>query len=443
MSIIVVGLNHKTAPVEVRELLAFNDATITSALQSLVDSRTITEGMIISTCNRVEILAGSVTEADRALDHVRRFLYEFHNLNGILHNDHLYEHIDHTAVRHLFRVASSLDSMVIGETQILGQVKTAYQKAVESRTIGRVLNQLMTRAFSVAKRVRTETEIGSASISVSSVAVDLAKKVFDELSTKSVMLIGAGEMTELAARYLVNEGVRQFIICNRTKERALELADTFGGEAIDFADMHSYLSRADIVICSTGAAEYVITVDTCKRALEARRNRPQLLIDISVPRNIDPSAGSLDNLFLIDIDDLETVVNTNARQRQREAIKAEAIIEREVELFFEKIGSIELGPTIAALKEHLTEIALAEYTRTRAKLGPLSPEQEEAIKEHLLGSLVNKFLHPLIVSLREGVRTNSDGCDILELYHNVYNLKERLKIREGRELVEEREEVEL
>jgi glutamyl-tRNA reductase len=249
------------------------------------------------------------------------------------------------------------------------------------------------------------------------------------------MLVGAGEMAELAAQYLVDEGVNRFIICNRTSERAQELVEHFGGEAIDFAHLPASLARADIVICSTGATDYVINVQDCKRALETRRNRPIFFIDISVPRNVDPDIGLLDNIFLFDIDDLENVVSENQRQRQREALKAEAIIEREVETFFEKLGAVEIGPTVAALKEHLTEIAMAEFARTRGKLGNLSPAQEEAIKQHLITSLVNKFLHPLIVTLREGSRNNGDGCDILELYHNVYNLKGRLKTDEEGEEV--------
>lgn len=434
MSIVLVGLNHRTAPVEVRERLAFNDSALDSALRSLVNGNGVSEALIVSTCNRVEILANCSVEADHALERICRFLYEFHQLPHALHNNHLYTHTDRLAVRHVFRVASSLDSMVVGEAQILGQVKSAYTRAMQTGTVGRVLNQLLTRAFTVAKRVRTETEIGSASTSVSSVAAELTKKIFDDLTSKRVLLVGAGEMSELAARYLADEGVHQFLICNRTPERARELSDKFGGETIEFSQLSSQLWRADIVICSTGAADYVITATDCKRALEQRRNRPIFLIDISVPRNIDPLVEKLDNIFLFDIDDLEKVVNENLKQRQKEAAKAEQIVEKEVEVFFEKIGVIELGPTIAALKEHLTEIALAEYLRTRSKLGNLTPEQEEAIKQHLLGSLVNKFMHPLIVTLREGARSNGDGCDIVELYHNVYNLKDRLKESEEQEI---------
>ncbi|MEW6730334.1 MAG: glutamyl-tRNA reductase [Acidobacteriota bacterium] len=435
MSIILVGLNHKTAPVEVRERLAFSESALEPALRTLVSDRGLSEALIISTCNRVEILGYCSFEAEAGLERVRHFLHEFHHLPTSLHNHHLYGHSERTAVRHLFRVAASLDSMVVGESQVLGQVKTAYSKAAEVGTIGRILNQLMARTFSVAKRVRSETEIGVMSTSISSVAVDLAKKIFDNLAGKAVLLVGAGEMIELAAQYLLREGVKHFLVCNRTYDRAQELATQLQGEAVEFGELSTHLAQADIVLCSTGATDYVVTMEDCKRALEARRNRPIFFIDISVPRNVDPAVSGLDNIFLFDIDDLEKVVSTNLRLRQREASKAESIIEREVDAFFEKIGIIELGPTIAALKEHLTELALAEYTRSRAKLGPLSPEQEEAIKQHLLGSLVNKFMHPLIVSLREGARTNGDGCDILELYHNVYNLKARLKLSEEHEEV--------
>ncbi|MBI4854222.1 MAG: glutamyl-tRNA reductase [Acidobacteria bacterium] len=425
MSIILVGLNHRTAPVEVRERLAFNETMLTPALRTLVDSEGVSEAMIVSTCNRVEIVAASSMDSEPSLQQVCRFLHEFHHLPGLVYKEHLYTHADKLAVRHLFRVASSLDSMVLGESQVLGQVKTAYSKAQEVGTIGKVLNYLLNRTFNVAKRIRTETEIGSASTSVSSVAIELTKKIFDRLDNKRVLLVGAGEMTELAARYLVNEGVTQFLICNRTPERAAELCEKFGGEVIDFSKLKFELPRADIVVCSTGASDYIITRADCKRALEVRRYRPIFFIDISVPRNIEPSVGGLDNIFLFDIDDLESVVGENLKQRQKEADKAESIVEKEVEAFFEKLDVIEIGPTITALKEHLTEIALSEFERTRHKLGDLTPEQEQAIKQHLLGSLVNKFMHPLITTLREGSR-NGEGSNIVELYHEVYDLKDRI-----------------
>lgn len=434
MSIVLIGLNHRTAPVEVREMLAFQEAMIEPALNALVDSRNVTEALIVSTCNRVEIVAAAPLDAATTIDRVCRFLHDFHKLPAMVHDQHLYRHADRLAVRHLFRVAASLDSMVLGEAQVLGQVKSAYTRAMQIGTVGRVLNQLLPRAFTVAKKVRTETQIGSASVSVSSVAIDLTKKIFDELSSKRVMLVGAGEMAELSARYLADEGVHQFIICNRTATRAQELSAQFGGEVIDFQDLPNQLARADIVICSTGASDYVITASDCKKALASRRNRPIFFIDISVPRNIDPAVSKLDNIFLFDIDDLENVVNNNQKQRQREADKAEGIIETEVEAFYQKFDVIEIGPMIAALKEQMTETALAEFERTRAKLGHLTPEQEEAIRQHLLSSLVNKFLHPLIVTMREGARNNGHGCDILELYQNVYNLKARMKVEEHEEV---------
>ncbi len=432
MSIILVGLNHKTAPVEVRERLAFSETMLTPALRALVDSGGVSEAMIVSTCNRVEIVAASPSGSDPSLQRVCHFLHEFHRLPELFYKEHLYTHADKLAVRHLFRVAASLDSMVLGESQVLGQVKTAYSKAQEAGTLGKILNQLLTRTFNVAKRVRTETEIGGAATSVSSVAIELTKKIFDRLDNKRVLLVGAGEMTELAARYLVNEGVTQFLICNRTPERATELCEKFGGEVIEFSQLKFELPRADIVVCSTGASDYIITATDCKRALEIRRYRPIFFIDISVPRNVDPAIGKLDNIFLFDIDDLEGVVGENLKQRQKEADKAENIVETEVEAFFERLDILEIGPTIAALKEHLTEIALSEFERTRHKLGSLTPEQEEAIKQHLLSSLVNKFMHPLITTLREGTRSNNGGCNIVELYHQAYDLKERVEGLEER-----------
>jgi glutamyl-tRNA reductase len=420
MSIILVGLNHRTAPVEVREKLAFSDSNLTSALHTLVHHRYVEEVLIVSTCNRVEILAAADGEPYTLITQIYRFLHEFHDLSQPLPETHFYRHADRSAVRHLFRVAASLDSMVVGEAQILGQVKSAYNQAMQAGTVGRTLNQLLQQAFNIAKRVRSETQIGTAATSISSVAVELAKEIFDELAGKRVLLLGAGEMAELAARYLISEGVRNFLICNRTRARAEELQQHFGGEVIEYERLKQELTRADIVICSTGAPDYVITAKDCHEALVARRNRPIFLIDISVPRNIDPAAGKLDNIFLFDIDDLEKVVAENYQQRQQEAYRAEAIVDTEVEAFYARFTLPDIGPTVAALREHLLTTVMGEFDRVRPKLGNLTPEQEDAIRQQLLQSLVNKMLHPLILSLREG--SKSPECNIVELYHNVYNL---------------------
>lgn len=420
MSIVLIGLNHKTAPVEVREQFASHDSVIEAALLQLVDRKYIDEALIVSTCNRVEILASSPVSPAFALKHLSRFLADFHKLRNFP-EQYLYTHTDRTAVHHVFRVAASLDSMVVGEPQILGQVKNAYTRAQEIGTIGRTLHQLMTRAFSVAKRVRTETFIGSCAISISSVAVEMAKTVFDQLHNRCVMLLGAGEMAEAALKHLEAEGVKQFIICNRTREKAEELVHTFGGEAIELSQLQTYLPKVDIVICSTGADTYVINYTDCRRTLEARRYRPLFFIDISVPRNIDPEVSKLENHFLFDIDDLQEVVNSNVRQRHLEAAKAENIVEKEVESFIKRLGSVDIGPTVAALKDHLNEVAEAEFVRARQRLGSLTPEQEQAIRQQLLTPLVNKFMHPLIVIMREGTRQN--GSSIIDLYHKAYKLK--------------------
>lgn len=423
MSIVLIGLNHKTAPVEVREQFAFHDSVIESALLQLVKHKNIDEALIVSTCNRVEILACSKVAPTFVLESVSRFLADFHKLRTFP-EQYIYTHIDRSAIHHVFRVAASLDSMVVGEPQILGQVKNAYNKAQETGTVGRTLNQLMTRAFSVAKRVRTETFIGSSTISISSVAVEMAKNVFDELHNRCVMLLGAGEMAETAVKHLAAEGVKHFIICNRTREKAEELVRIFGGQAIELSELQTYLPKVDIVICSTGADSYIINHIDCKRALEARRYRPIFFIDISVPRNIDPEVSRLENHFLFDIDDLQEVVNTNLRQRHLEAVKAENIVEKEVERFIEQLGSVDIGATVAALKDHMNEVAEAEFARARHRLGSLTPEQEQAIRQQLLAPLVNKFMHPLIVMMREGSQQN--GGSIIDLYHKAYKLRKRL-----------------
>jgi glutamyl-tRNA reductase len=299
----------------------------------------------------------------------------------------------------MFRVAASLDSMVVGEPQILGQVRHAYSLAVNAGTTGRVLNRLVHHTFRVAKRVRTETGIAASAVSISYMAVELGRKIFNSLKGRTVLLIGAGEMAELSARHLINAGCARVLIANRTESKARELAAEFGGEAVDFQRLSKHLSEADIVICSTAAPDYVITPAIARSALELRRNRPSFFIDISVPRNIDPAVGNINNLFVFDIDDLEAVVTSNIREREREAERAELIIDSEAMQFQQALRSLDLGPTIGALREKMQEIARAEMARQRKRLGELTPEQERAI-ENLLLSTVNKIAHPVIHRLR-------------------------------------------
>lgn len=413
MNIVLVGLSHKTAPVEMRERLAFADSSLTDALEKLVDHDTLDEGLIVSTCNRIEMVASSSEDPEKGIDRMTRFLCDFHDLQPAAIDNHIYRHTGVEAIRHIFRVTSSLDSMVVGESQILGQVKDAYRQAVQAGTVGRILSQLMDRALSVAKRVRSETEISHRPVSVSSVAVELALKVFDSLAEKNILLVGAGEMSELAARNLVEEGASKIIVTNRTPERAEAVARSFGGSTAPFESFYEVLPTVDIVICSTGASAWVINAAETRRALRSRRKGPVLFIDISVPRNIDPAVAGLENSFLFDIDDLESVVRANIGEREAEARKAEVIIEAEAHHFVKHIRAMDIGPSVVEVKEILAQLALSEFQRNRKHMGDLSQEQEAAIRDVLIPSLVNKLSHPIIVHLRTAAR-NGDNSQVVE-----------------------------
>ncbi|MCM3874739.1 MAG: glutamyl-tRNA reductase [Pyrinomonadaceae bacterium] len=409
MSIVLVGVNHKTAPVEVRELLAFSEAACAEGLRSLVDGEVVREGLIVSTCNRVEVLTATTSEQiPQSHERITNFLNQSRRLPQDLFRDHSYSHIDDQAVRHIFRVASSLDSMVVGEPQVLGQVRKAYSVALEAGTAGRVLNRLIHQTFHVAKRVRSETGIAANAVSISYMAVELGKKIFGSLKGQSVLLVGAGEMAELSARHLINAGVSRVLIANRTEESSERLAKEFGGEAVSFEKLADFLPEADIVICSTGADEYVVTANMAREALNRRRNRPAFFIDISVPRNLDPAIGGLPNAFVFDIDDLESVVSSNIREREREAERAELIVNSEVMQFQQRLRVMEIGPSIGALRQKFQDIARSEMIRQRNRLGPLTPAQERAI-EALLLSAVNKISHPLIDRMRRSLDSDDEN----------------------------------
>jgi len=422
MSIVLVGVNHKTAPVEVRELLAFSEAACAEGLRALVDGEIVREGLIVSTCNRVEVLTATTSEQiTQSRERISNFLSQSGSLPPDLFRDHSYSHIDDQAVRHIFRVASSLDSMVVGEPQVLGQVRKAYSVALEAGTAGRVLNRLIHQTFRVAKRVRSETGIAANAVSISYMAVELGKKIFGSLKERSVLLVGAGEMAELSARHLINAGVSKVLIANRTAGSSERLAKEFGGEAVSFERLADYLPDADIVICSTGAAEYVVTADMARDALNRRRNRPAFFIDISVPRNLDPAIGGLPNAFVFDIDDLESVVSSNIREREREAERAELIVDSEVMQFQQSLRVMEIGPSIGALRQTFQDIARAEMIRQRNRLGPLTPEQESAV-EALLLSAVNKISHPLIDQMRRSLdASDSEG---IQTWRDVFDLED-------------------
>jgi glutamyl-tRNA reductase len=420
MKLLVTGVSHKTAPVEVRECLAFPDGSLPAALADLRAQPGIAEAVILSTCNRVE----AIVTADDACDvrgAVDTFLTGARGLSPETLGPHLYHYEGRDAVHHIFRVAASLDSMVIGEPQILGQLKSAHAAAKNAGAVSGWLDGFLGRSFSVAKRVRSETGIGQMAVSVSYAAVELARKIFGSLSHRTVMIAGAGKMSELAARHLRRSGASHIFVTNRTFDRAVEMAKLFHGTPIEWGRFPSMLPEVDILIASTGSTEHVLSKEDMQRVISARRNRPVFLIDIAVPRNIDPAVNELDNVFLYDIDDLQEVVNANLRERMKEAEHAERIVAEEVERMMARLRVQEVAPTIAGLQEQLEQIRAAEVDRMRRKYGPLSAEQEEAW-ESLTRGIINKIAHMPISELRRQA-VNPEGAHVVEAIRRVFHLK--------------------
>jgi len=399
MKIIVVGLNHNTADVEVREKVAFNESRLEEGLRKFRELPEVEEAVILSTCNRVELYA-NVKDTVKASESIKTFLSEFHDINRALLDKALYIYDDVNAIRHIFKVASSLDSMVIGEPQILGQLKEAFEIALEKKMTGILLNRLMKKAISVAKRVRRETRIAENAVSISFAAVELAKKIFTDLSEKVFMLLGAGEMAELAARHLMRNGVKEVIVANRSYSRACELAKEFTGRPVKLDDFLQEMVHSDIVICSTGAPHYILLKDQMQRVMKDRKQRPVFLIDISVPRNIDPKINDLDNVYLYNIDDLQGIVDTNMFERKKEAEKAEKIIEEEIEPFLKWLSSLDSVPTIVALRERAEEIKREEFEKLMNRFPDMEEGQKKAI-EYMASAIMNKLIHPPTVALKE------------------------------------------
>ena len=407
MNIIVVGLSHKTASVDIREKVAFSPNSIEKPLRELISLEGIVEGIIVSTCNRVEIYA-TTRDIAGGIARIRRFLADYHHLTYGQLEPHLYSYHGEEAIRHVFRVASSLDSMVVGEPQILGQIKTSYGYAAEYKTSGIILNRFLHKAFSVAKRVRTETKIASSAVSVSFAAVELARKIFGNLTDKTVLLIGAGEMCELAARHFLANGAKGVLVTNRTFERAQKLAEEFGGEALPFDDLFLHLHKADIVLTSTGAPHAIITPKDLDEVIRRRRMRPMFLIDIAVPRDIDPAVNELDSVYLYDMDDLQQVVSANLENRKQEADKAETIIAEEIEQFHKWVATLEVTPTIVALRRQFDELRRAELERTLTAWKDAPPDVEKRL-EALTAAYMNKLLHqPTMVLKKAGQGNRTD-----------------------------------
>ncbi len=426
-SLFVAGMSHLTAPVDVREQLALEEEKVREILAALSARGLFAEVMILSTCNRVEVygVAEAPGEARQAA------FSQLGAQRGLPLRDiepMLYTKTEDEAVRHVFRVAASLDSMLLGEPQILGQVKEAFALAQSSSTIGPLLHSLMSQAFSVAKKVRTETEVGRHAVSLSFAAVELGRKIFGGLGGKSVLLVGAGEMAELAAKHLLEEGALRVYVANRTPARAQELARLLGGAAVPFDEIGALMASVDIVIASTAAPEPIIRAAEVQQALHARRARPLFFIDIAVPRNVEPAVNDLDNAFCYDIDDLRSVVESNLRERQREAQRAEALVAREVERFAARLRDLEVVPTIVSLRDKLETIRRAEMEKA---LGCLSGADDETrrVMEALSQSIVNKILHAPMVKLRDSSRAGH-GHRWVELISELFGLRGAGKSRE-------------
>jgi glutamyl-tRNA reductase len=417
MELALVGLSHKTAPVEIRERLAFPSDALQTALTALVGRQEVNEAMILSTCNRVEVMVAETSDDER----IRQFLCEFHQIPHDAVSKHLYSFRNVDAIRHVFRVTSSLDSMVVGEPQILGQVKEAYRIASDAGTVGAHLSALMNRAFAVAKKVRSETGISQSAVSVSYAAVELARKIFGDLSGKTVMIIGASKMGELAAKHLKRNGVSSVLVTNRTFERAVELAKIFEGAAVPFEHFTDHMVGADIVITSTGAPHFIIPKSLAEQVIHRRKNKPMFFIDIAVPRDIDPAVNEIDNAFLYDIDDLQQVIDANLKERLKEAMRAEEIIDNEVQAFCMKMQTREVVPTIVELRDSLEKLRRDEIERNRRHLKDLSPEQQAAV-DQITKSIVNKILHPPIEQLKQ-MANDPQGHDLAALIRKIFNVK--------------------
>jgi glutamyl-tRNA reductase len=417
VTLLVVGVSHKTAPLEVREAMAFPKDRLPEALLQAREEAGLKEAMILSTCNRVEVYGRSAEGATP--ESVAAFLARWHGRRPEDIGKYVYRVEGEQAIRHAFRVAASLDSLVIGEPQILGQVKEAYEIAEGARCLGASLGALRNRTMSAAKRARSETGIGRNAVSVSYVAVELARKIFGSLKDRAVLIVGAGKMSELSARHLVSGGAHASVLGGRTFERAEELAASLGGRAMPFEALRSELGRADIVISSTGAPHVVITRADVEAALRARK-RPLFLIDIAVPRDIDPGVRELSNVFLYDLDDLKSVAEANIRERMKEAAAAEAIVEDEVRAYLDWQRSLDVVPLVAALRHRAEAIRKEEIERARKHLGPLSVEQEAALNA-ATSAIVNKLLHPPTAHLKE-VAKNGHAPEVAELVRKLFGL---------------------
>ncbi len=419
IDILLLGINHKTAPVELRECLAFSGEQIATALDDFGNSPHLSEMVLISTCNRVEILMAT-SDTALAIQTAKQYISEIKQIPVSEFENALYVHTGEDAIRHVFRVASSLDSMVVGEPQILGQMKDAYLTATQKNTSGVILNRLLHKTFFVAKRVRTETAIGDHAVSISYAAIELGRKIFGTLEDKKVLLIGAGEMAELAVEHLIRNRSGAVFVANRTFERGLELAKRFKGRAIRLEEISECLKEVDIVISSTGAPGFILNREQVKSVMRVRKNRPIFFIDIAVPRDIDPDINRVSNAYVYDIDDLKNVIDENIEDRNREAVKGERIVDEAVIQFRKWYESLGVVPTIVALRAKLELIGESEIQKTLQSLKHLSEDDRIAL-QRMTQAMVNKILHdPTVYLKRHG--SYGDQSIHIDVTRRLFNL---------------------
>jgi glutamyl-tRNA reductase len=417
MLIQLVGLSHKTAPVEIRERLHIDETNLPSALQRL--HAVVPEAIVFSTCNRFEVLV-RVEELEGAAELLSGLISEIREIPRQEFESLLYNYTGPEAIRHVFRVASSLDSMVVGEPQILGQMKQFFAIAQHEKTVAFSLHSIMERAFMVAKKVRTETLIANNPVSVSSVAVELASKIFDKLEGKTAFVIGAGEMSLLAIQHLQSHGVKLILVTNRTFQKAADIAQQIKARAVPFEDLENCLAESDIVISSTGSPTFIVKKEHAQKAMSIRRNRPMFFIDIAVPRDIDPQINQIDNIFLYDIDDLQSVVEKNRQQRQKEAEHAEQMISQEAEVFWNRLKSMDIAPTIREIQNRIEHLRQHELELTLKKLGAISDGQKASLDE-LTASLTDKLVQRAYSELRQ-LANQPDGLEKIELIRKLFRL---------------------
>ncbi len=420
--IVLVGTNHKTAPIELRERLAFTKSDLEKALTLLMSKENVQECVILSTCNRVEIYAVS-NNTQKCIDDIKDFLHEYHRVEKIDVEEGFYVLIGSDAIKHIYRVASGMDSMIIGEPQILGQVKQAYFIAFDLGTTGIVLNRLFQSSFFVAKKIRSNTEIGSNAVSVSYLTVELAKRIFDDLPRRVVMLIGTGEMGELAAGYFLRERVKKLLISSRTYDSAISLSEKLGGEPVEMGKLYYLLKDVDIVITATGSSDFIIKQEHILQALKLRKNEPIFLIDIAVPRDIDPRVGDISGAYLYDIDDLQSIIEENTESRKESAKEAELIINDVEKNFSFWLESLKVFPTIVDLRRHFEQIKDEELKKALRKLERVDPKNVRVI-ERMAQAIIEKILYNPVTRLKQESST-SLGALYINALRELFDLSQK------------------